>query len=125
MAKTILIVEDNEQNLQLLVELLSHYGYEVLEARNGLQALHLAGSRHLDLILMDMQMPIMSGFEAVKKLRDDEKTAGIKIIALTSFALIVEKERILATGVDGFITKPIDTRDFPKIVAKILEDKTT
>lgn len=125
MSKTILVVEDNELNRQLMVDLLGHYGYEVLEASNGVQALLLARRHHIDLILMDMQMPIMSGFEAVKMLRTDEKTAGMKIVAVTSFALAEEKERILETGVDEFITKPIDTREFPKIIERVLDRKAT
>ncbi len=121
MAKTILVVEDNELNLQLMVALLGHYGYEVLEARNGAQAVLIARRQPIDLILMDMQMPIMSGYEAVKMLRSEEKIAGIKIIAVTSFALSEEKDKILATGVDGFIAKPIDTREFPRVIAQMLE----
>ena len=121
MAKTILVVEDNELNLQLMVALLDHYGYVVLEARNGAQAMLIARRQPIDLILMDMQMPIMSGFEAVKMLRAEEKTAGIKIIAVTSFALSEEKEKILATGVNGFIAKPIDTREFPRVIQQMLE----
>lgn len=121
MSKTILVVEDNELNLQLMVALLGHYGYEVLEARNGAQAMLIARRQQIDLILMDMQMPIMSGYEAVKMLRSEEKIAGIKIIAITSFALSEEKTRILATGVDGFIAKPIDTREFPRIIQQMLE----
>jgi two-component system cell cycle response regulator DivK len=121
MAKTILVVEDNELNLQLMVALLGHYGYEVLEARNGAQAVLIARRQPIDLILMDMQMPIMSGYEAVKLLRSEEKIAGIKIIAVTSFALSEEKDKILATGVDGFIAKPIDTREFPRVIQQLLE----
>ena len=121
MSKTILVVEDNELNLQLMVALLGHYGYAVLEARNGAQAMLLVRRQHVDLILMDMQMPIMSGYEAVKMLRSEEAIADIKIIAVTSFALNEERERILETGVDGFIAKPIDTREFPRIVQQMLE----
>jgi len=122
MAKTILVVEDNELNLQLMVAILGHYGYEVLEARNGAQAMLIARRQPIDLILMDMQMPIMSGYEAVKMLRSEEKIAGIKIIAVTSFALSEEKDKILATGVDGFIAKPIDTREFPRVISLMVEN---
>jgi len=121
MVKTILVVEDNEMNLQLMVALLDHHGYKVLQAQNGVQAVLMARSQPIDLILMDMQMPIMSGYEAVKTLRSEPGLARIKIIALTSFALVEEKARILATGVDGFVAKPIDTREFPKILARIFE----
>ena len=125
MAKTILVVEDNELNLQLMVARLGHYGYEVLEARNGAQAMLIVRRQPIDLILMDMQMPIMSGYEAVKMLRAEEKIAGIKIIAVTSFALSEEKTRIMATGVDGFIAKPIDTREFPQIIQQMLESDSS
>lgn len=121
MIKTILVVEDNAMNLQLMVALLDHHGYNVLEASNGVQALRIARNQPIDLILMDMQMPIMNGYEAVKILRAEPGLARIRIIALTSFALAEEKARILATGVDGFIAKPIDTREFPKILARIFE----
>jgi len=123
MAGTILVVEDNAMNMRLMADLLGHYGYEVLEAGNGLQAMMLVHQHHVDLILMDMQMPIMNGFECVKMLRTNEKTAGIKIVAVTSLAMDEDKARILETGVDELITKPIDTREFPKIVKQLLEQK--
>jgi len=121
MSKTILVVEDNEMNRLLMVEVLRHYGYEVLEASNGAQALLLTRKQTIDLIIMDMQMPIMNGYETIKVLRSDARTAGIKIIAVTSFALDEEKARILATGVDVFVPKPIDTRAFSKLVKQMLD----
>jgi len=121
MAKTILVVEDNEMNRQLMVTVLKYCDYEVLEASNGIQALLLTRRQPIDLIIMDMQMPIMNGYETVNVLRSDAKTAGIKIIAVTSFALDDEKNRILATGVDVFVPKPIDTRAFSKLVKQMLE----
>lgn len=123
MPGTILVVEDNEMNMRLMSDLLVFYGHQVLEAANGLQAMMLAHQHPIDLVLMDMQMPIMNGFESVKMLRANEKTAGIKIIAVTSFAMDEEKSLILETGVDEFISKPIDTREFPKIVERLLERK--
>ena len=125
MPKTILVVEDNDLNLQLIVDLLSFHGYTVLEAKNGLEAVLMARKHPVDLILMDMQLPVMSGFESILMLRADEHTAGIIIIAVTSFALEEEKSRVLATGVDGFVTKPIDTREFPKLVERFLAQKAT
>jgi CheY-like chemotaxis protein len=121
MTKTILVVEDNALNRQLMVEVLRHHGYEVMEAINGVQALSIIRSQVVDLVVMDMQMPIMNGYETVQVLRADAVTAGIKIIAVTSFALDKERERILATGVDVFVSKPIDTRKFPKLVAQIFD----
>ena len=121
MTPIILVVEDNDMNRLLMVEVLRHYGYEVLEASNGAQALLLTREHPIDLIIMDMQMPIMNGYETIKVLRSDARTAGIKIIAVTSFALDEEKNRILATGVDVFVPKPIDTRIFSKLVKQILD----
>ena len=124
MAVTILVVEDNEMNMRLMSDLLVHYGYAVLEAGNGLQAVMLARQHHVDLIMMDMQMPIMNGFECIQMLRENEKTADIKIVAVTSFAMEEEKARILETGIEAFVSKPIDTREFPKIVERLLKRKT-
>jgi len=93
----------------------------VIQASNGCEALELARNHNADLILMDIQMPVMDGIEAIKRLRTDGKTAGIKIIAVTAFVLEEEKQRILETGVDGYLTKPIDTRKLPVIVQQILD----
>jgi two-component system, cell cycle response regulator DivK len=122
MAKTILVVEDNALNRKLMVEVLRHHGYEVIEAINGAQALLIIRRQVIDLVIMDMQMPIMNGYETVQVLRADAVTAGIKIIAVTSFALAEERERIIATGVDVFVSKPIDTRKFPKLVAQLFNN---
>lgn len=121
MSKTILVVEDNEMNRQLMVEVLKYSGYEVLEASNGVQALLLTRRQLVDLIIMDMQMPVMNGYETIKVLRSDARTAAIKIIGVTSFALDEEKERILQTGVDVFVPKPIDTRAFSKLVKRMID----
>jgi two-component system, cell cycle response regulator DivK len=120
MKKKILVVEDNECNRRLVTDILRHFGYTVAQATDGSMALKMVEKYCPDLILMDMQMPVMDGFEAIKQLRNDEKTSGIKIIAVTSFAMAEEKERILATGVDQYIAKPIDTRKLPKIVKKMI-----
>jgi CheY-like chemotaxis protein len=124
MPGTILVVEDNEMNMRLMSELLSHHGYEVLEAGNGLQAMMLVHQHPIDLILMDMQMPIMNGFECVKMLRTNEKTAKIKIVAVTSFAMEEDQKRIFETGVDELILKPFNTREFSKRIEQILERNT-
>lgn len=121
MLGTILVVEDNEMNMRLMADLLGYYGYQVLEAGNGLEALALLRQHPVELVLLDMQMPIMNGFECAKMMRNNEKTAKIKIVAVTSFAMDEERALILKTGVDEIIAKPIDTREFPKIVARLLE----
>lgn len=120
MRKKILVVEDNECNMRLLTDLLRHYGYSVIQAINGLEAIHSARNNSPDLIMMDMQMPVMDGFDAIKQLREDERTARIKIIAVTSFAMSEEKQRILKTGVDHYLAKPINTRKLPQIIKKII-----
>lgn len=121
MLGTILVVEDNEMNMRLMADLLSHYGYQVLEAGNGVEALALLRQHPVELVLLDMQMPIMNGFECAKMIRNNEKNAKIKIVAVTSFAMDEERALIFKTGVDEIIAKPIDTREFPKIVARLLE----
>ena len=125
MAKTILVVEDNELNLQLMVAILGHYGYEVLEARNGAQAMLIVRRQPIDLMLMENTARFMSCYEAGKRTRAEKRIAGIKIITVTSFALSEEKTRIMATGVDGFIAKPIDTREFPQIIQQMLESDSS
>lgn len=120
MSKKILVAEDIESNMLLMANILRHHGYEVIEATNGLQALELAQQHCPDLILMDMKMPVMNGIEAIRQLRKDEKTAGIKIIAVTSFAMAEERKRVFDTGVDDYISKPIDTRNFPLVVQRMM-----
>ena len=88
---------------------------------DGVEALALLRQHPVELVLLDMQMPIMNGFECAKMIRNNEKNAKIKIVAVTSFAMDEERALIFKTGVDEIIAKPIDTREFPKIVARLLE----
>ena len=120
MNKKVLVVEDNELSMVLVTDILRHHGYEVIQATNGSQGLELARGHSPDLILMDIQMPVMDGFEAISQLKADEKTAGIKIVAVTSFAMAEEKKRVLETGADEYIAKPIDTRKLPVIVQQLI-----
>ena len=121
MAKKILLVEDNEQNRTLLKDLLEYFGYEVFEAEDGAEGVARAREHLPDLILLDIQMPVMNGFEAIADLRSDPATAKAKIIALTSFAMKGDREKIMAAGFDGYIAKPFDTRELPKLVKQLLE----
>lgn len=118
--KKILIVEDNEKNRVLVRDILSFHGYSVLEAADGTEGLEIAVEHKPDLILMDIQMPVMDGLTAIKALRDISETREIKVIALTSFAMKGDKEKIMGAGFDGYITKPINTRQLPEIVKKSL-----
>lgn len=120
MSWKILIVEDNDKNRVLIGDILRHYGYEVMEAANGVEGIRMAREYSPDLILMDMHMPVMNGFTAIKVLRNDPTTMHIKIIAVTLFAMRGDRERILSAGADVYIAKPIDTRQLPVIVERVL-----
>lgn len=121
MKKKILIVEDNDMNRLLLYDLLTYHGYAVLEAKTGAEGLAMAGKECPDLILMDIQMPAMGGLAAIKELKENPRTCRIKTIALTAFAMQGNREVLLTAGFDGYIPKPIDTRQLPLIIIKELE----
>lgn len=123
MAKKILIVEDNTNNLNLLRDILVFNGYEVVVATDGQDGVNKARELMPDLILMDIQMPCMDGMTAGAILKGDAATNGLKIIALTSFAMRGDQEKFMAAGFDGYLSKPISTRDLPGQVRKWLEDK--
>ncbi len=119
MAK-ILIVEDNEKNRMLLRDILNHHGHEVLEAVNGREGLDMAREHLPQLIFMDIQMPVMSGLTAGEALKSDARTRNIKTVALTAFAMKGDRERILASGFDEYMSKPLDTRRLPQLVAELI-----
>ena len=120
MEKMILIVEDVSKNLKLIRDLLQASGYITMEATNGKQGIELAKAHKPDLILMDILMPVMDGFEATKILKTDAETKNIPIVALTSYAMKGDDEKICKAGCDAYITKPIDTKEFLKKVAEYL-----
>ncbi len=120
MNKKILLVEDNDNNRKLIKEVLDYYGYEIIEAANGEEGIKMARKYLPDLIMMDIQMPVMDGLTAARILKNDPITKGIKIIALTSFAMKGDRERFLDSGFDDYISKPIDTRRMPELVKNIL-----
>lgn len=120
MGRRILIVEDNPQNRLLLKEVLEFYGYEIMEAEDGQAGIEMAKKYKPDLILMDLQMPVMDGFTAGKIIRGDPDTKNIKMIAVTSFAMLGDKERVMEAGFDHYIAKPINTRELPDLVKRIL-----
>lgn len=120
MPEKILVVEDNEQNRVLMRQILTHHGYEVLEALDGLTGLEMARAHMPDLILLDIQMPVMNGFAVIRELRNNPEFRKIKVIAVTSFAMKGDREKALQAGFDEYVTKPIDTRKFPELVKEIL-----
>lgn len=125
MAGKILIVEDNELNRILLKDVLEYYGYEVAEAVNGAEGLERAREYPPDLLFLDIQMPVLDGFAVIRALRNDPVPGIRKIIALTSFAMRGDRERIMAAGFDGYLTKPIDTRELPRMIREWLGEEET
>jgi two-component system cell cycle response regulator DivK len=120
MSKKVLIVEDNELNMKLFHDLLDSQGYETLQTREGLQALALARQHKPDLILMDIQLPEISGLEVTKWLKDDEELSHIPVVAVTAFAMKGDEERIRNGGCEAYISKPISVMHFLDVVRKHL-----
>jgi CheY-like chemotaxis protein len=116
----IMIVEDNVANLKLAGDLLEMEGFEVCRCIDAESALHAMDQFKPGLILMDLALPGMDGLQLTKKLKIDEKTKRIKIVALTASAMKGDREKILSSGCDGYITKPIDTRKFKNQVLQYL-----
>ncbi len=123
MQRKILIVEDNERNRVLLRDLLRHHGYAILESGDGGTAVRLAREHLPDLILMDIQLPVMDGISALKALKEDAATQGIKIIALTAFTMKGDRERMLEEGFDEFLPKPVDIRGLPVLIRSLLGEE--
>src|SRR5579863_2930205 len=121
MPKKVLIVEDNELNMKLFHDLLEAQGYSILETRDGLAALSMAREHRPDLILMDIQLPEISGLEVTKWLKDDETLAHIPVIAVTAVAMKGDEERIRAGGCAAYIAKPISVAHFLETVRTYLE----
>jgi two-component system cell cycle response regulator DivK len=117
MSKTVLIVEDNELNMKLFNDLLQAHGYETLQSKDGRAALVMARERHPDLILMDIQLPEISGLEVTKILKDDPSLQSIPVVAVTAYAMKGDEERIRQGGCDGYIAKPISVSGFLRTVA--------
>ena len=120
MAKKVLIVEDNELNMKLFHDLLDAQGYETLQTREGLQALALAREHKPDLILMDIQLPEISGLEVTKWLKEDAELASIPVVAVTAFAMKGDEEKIREGGCEAYIAKPISVNHFLDTVHKFL-----
>lgn len=118
---TILIIEDHPGSRMLLVDLLTIQGYNVYEATSGEEGLEQARRVQPDLILTDMGMPRMSGWEMVPQLKADPTLRHIPVVAITAFAMTGDREKAMAAGCDGYITKPIETRRIGQQVAAFLE----
>ena len=119
--QTNLIIEDNLLNRKLVEAILKPIGYRLLAAVDGEEGIEVATREQPDLILMDLQMPKVSGYDATEVLKSQPETAHITIVALTAHAMEDERERAMAAGCDGYITKPVDTRVFPGQVRQYLD----
>ena len=118
MAKRVLIVEDNDLNMKLFHDLLEAHGYDILQTKDGMEALQLARLHHPDLILMDIQLPEVSGLEVTKWIKEDDDLKMIPIIAVTAFAMKGDEEKIREGGCEAYIAKPISVTHFLQTVAR-------
>ncbi len=123
MPKSVMIVEDNELNMKLFNDLLEAKGYKTIQTRNGLEALDLARKHMPDLILMDIQLPEVSGLEITKWLKEDDGLHHIPVIAVTAFAMKGDEERIRQGGCEAYISKPISVVKFLETVKSYIGDE--
>ncbi|MCM0021998.1 MAG: response regulator [Tagaea sp.] len=120
MAKTVLIVEDNELNMKLFHDLLEAHGYATLQTKDGIEAMKIARQKRPDLILMDIQLPEVSGLEVTKWLKEDPELRVIPVIAVTAFAMKGDEDKIRQGGCEAYIAKPISVAKFLETVQRFL-----
>ena len=118
--KTVLIVEDNELNMKLFHDLIEACGHDTLETRDGIEALKLAREHHPDLILMDIQLPEVSGLEVTRWLKEDDDLRAIPVVAVTAFAMKGDEEKIRSGGCEAYIAKPISVNNFLETIGRFL-----
>ena len=123
MKKKVLIVEDNELNMKLFNDLLEAHGYETVQTRNGVEAVELVRKHMPDLILMDIQLPEVSGLQVTRWIKDDETLRHIPVIAITAFAMKGDEEKIRQGGCEAYISKPISVVKFLETVRNYLGAK--
>ena len=121
MAKTILIVEDDALSMKLETDLLQAHGYNILQSVDGKDAIEWAREHHPDLIIMDIQLPEVSGMELTKMLKADDELKDLPILAVTAFAMKGDEEKILEAGCDGYIAKPISVLHFLETVERFVK----
>ena len=120
MSKTVLIVEDNELNMKLFHDLLEAHGYATLQTKDGIEAMKIARQKRPDLILMDIQLPEVSGLEVTKWLKEDPELRAIPVVAVTAFAMKGDEERIREGGCEAYLSKPISVGKFIKTIRHFL-----
>ena len=121
--KTIVMVEDNPDNRKIYTLLLRHYGYDVVEAADAETGIELIAERHPDLVLMDISLPRMDGFEATSLLKHDPRTSHIPVVALTAHAFDEDRRRAREIGFDGYLVKPVEPRRVLQEVRRFLDDE--
>lgn len=119
-AKTVLVVEDNDLNMKLFHDLLETQGYDILQTKDGMEALKMAREHHPDLILMDIQLPEVSGLEVTKWIKEDDNLKAIPVVAVTAFAMKGDEEKIREGGCEAYIAKPISVSNFLDTVRRFL-----
>jgi two-component system cell cycle response regulator DivK len=119
-AKTVMVVEDNDLNMKLFHDLLEAHGYNILQTKDGMEALRMAREHRPDLILMDIQLPEVSGLEVTKWIKEDESLKSIPVVAVTAFAMKGDEEKIREGGCEAYIAKPISVTNFLQTVARFL-----
>ena len=119
-SKTVLVVEDNELNMKLFHDLLEAHGYGILQTKDGMEALRMAREHRPDLILMDIQLPEVSGLEVTKWLKEDDDLREIPVVAVTAFAMKGDEEKIREGGCEAYIAKPISVSNFLETVERFL-----
>jgi two-component system cell cycle response regulator DivK len=117
---TILIVEDNEKNMKLVRDILRHHGHATIEAATGEEGVRLAGEHRPDLVLMDIQLPDIDGIAALRRMRADPALDAMPVIAVSASVMPDEQQKIVGSGFDAFVTKPIDLKQFRATVERFL-----
>jgi len=118
--KSVLVVEDNELNMRLFCDLLDAFGYETYASRDGVRAVEIARAEKPDLIIMDIQLPEVSGLDITRWIKDDEDIAHIPVLAVTAFAMRADEQRVRAAGCEGYLSKPIQMTSFMRAVDELI-----
>ena len=121
--KSVLVVEDNELNMRLFCDLLEAYGFDTFECRDGSGAIDIAREHRPDLIIMDIQLPEVSGLDITRWIKDDEELAHIPVLAVTAFAMRADEQRVREAGCEAYLSKPIQISSFIRAVQNLMEGK--
>lgn len=121
---SILVIEDNADNRELMTYVLGAFGHEVTTAEDGEQALDLLETTRFDLVVCDVHLPRVDGYEVVERVKAREELAGMPVIAVTALAMVGDRDRLLAAGFDAYIAKPIDPQDFVREIERIMSSRS-